>query len=612
MTPRASIRRQTLIIGFASVILVLVAGLFGAFEFLELKANDAAFNLRGTVAPTPAVVIVAVDDESFTQTGLRWPWPRSYLAQIIDGLASGKPKAIVLDIALYEPAQGDETLAAAIKRAGNVILANSITIVSDPLYRLEQMNQPVPPLTESAASLGLSNIPRDADGFVRALLAYQVHSDHVYYHWALHAAARYLGESLPANPTQDSVLLGSRNIPLYDQSLLINYRGPARTFKNVSAYQVVNGDVSPEFFKDKLVLIGVTSESLHDTYPTPFKGDNVPMPGVEVVANAIETVLTGDFLSRWGRAQTLGITLLAGLFGLALNFMRRAGLALIILFGAMLAYLIAWQAEFALNRIAMPLIAPETALFIAFVAPSVERAVAEEAEKRRVRGIFERFVAPQMVGQIIERGIAASRGQRAELTILFSDIRGFTTLAEKLPPDQVVRILNEYLEVMTDVIFRHRGTIDKFEGDAIVAFWGAPSPDRHHAQNAIRAALEMRVALNRLRKKWIGDAGATTFEIGIGLNTGEVFVGLIGSSKRINYTIIGDNANLAARLQDLTKEFLWPILISESTWQKIKDEFDTEFIEERLVKGKTVPVKIFKILGKKGAPEEERVRPLFA
>src|SRR5574341_1272199 len=168
MTSRASIRRQTFIIGFASVILVLAAGLFGAFEFLELKANDAAFNLRGTVAPTPAVVIVAVDDESFTQTGLRWPWPRSYLAQIIDGLASGKPKAIVLDIALYAPAQGEETLAAAIKRAGNVILANSITIVSDPLYRLEQMNQPVPPLTESAASLGLSNIPRDADGFVRA------------------------------------------------------------------------------------------------------------------------------------------------------------------------------------------------------------------------------------------------------------------------------------------------------------------------------------------------------------------------------------------------------------------------------------------------------------
>ncbi len=612
MAPHVSIRRQTLIIGFASLVLVLVAGLLGAFEFLELKANDAAFNLRGIVAPTPSIVIVAIDDESFTQTGLQWPWPRAYLAQIVDRLATGKPKVIVMDIALYEKAQGDEILAAAIKGAGNVILVNSITIVSDPLYRLEQLNQPVPPLAESAASLGLANTPRDADGFVRATLAYQVHSGQVYYHWAVHAAALYFNQALSARPSQNNVALGSRNVPLYGQLFLINYRGPARTFKNVPAYQVVNGNVSPEFFKDKIVLIGATSESLHDTYPTPFKGDDLPMPGVEVVANAIETVLTGDFLSRWEPAPAFATTLLAGLLGLALNFTRRAGPALIILLGAMLAYALAWQAEFALNRIEMPLIAPETALLLAFVAPSVERAVAEEAEKRRVRGIFERFVAPQMVEQIIERGIAASRGKRTELTILFSDIRGFTTLSEKLTPDQVVRILNEYLEVMTDVIFRHRGTIDKFEGDAIVAFWGAPTPDRHHAQNATRAALEMRVALDRLRKKWADNADSKTFEIGIGINTGEVFVGLVGSSKRVNYTIIGDNANLAARLQDLTKEFLWPILISESTWEKIRGEFDTEFIEERLVKGKTVPVKIFKVLGKKGAPDEERVRPLFA
>jgi adenylate cyclase len=256
-------------------------------------------------------------------------------------------------------------------------------------------------------------------------------------------------------------------------------------------------------------------------------------------------------------------------------------------------------------------VAPEAALLFAFSAPAIQRAAAEEAEKRRVRGIFQRFISPQMARQVIEQGIEASRGKRTELTILFSDIRGFTTLSEKMTPDQVVNVLNEYLEAMTEIIFRHNGTVDKFEGDAIIAFWGAPTADARHAQNAVAAALDMRGELARLREKW-GSVDPKSFEIGIGLNTGDVFVGLIGSVKRVNYTIIGDNANLAARLQDLTKEFKWPVLISQATYEKIKDEFDAEFAESRLVKGKTVPVGIYRVLGKKGAPENERVRALYS
>ncbi|MGH2525020.1 MAG: adenylate/guanylate cyclase domain-containing protein, partial [Anaerolineales bacterium] len=235
-----------------------------------------------------------------------------------------------------------------------------------------------------------------------------------------------------------------------------------------------------------------------------------------------------------------------------------------------------------------------------------------ELEKRRVRGIFEMFISPEMVGQLIEQGIDAMRGQRAELTILFSDIRGFTTMSEKMTPEELVNLLNEYLGAMTDVIHRNGGTVDKYEGDLVMAFFGAPLPFADHAQRAARTAIEMRQELDRLRAKWAAEGKPANLEMGIGLNSGEVFVGLVGSGRRVNYTVMGDAVNLASRLQDLTKDLKWPLLISEYTHSKIQDEFDTEFAESRLVKGKTVPVDIYKVLGQKGAPEAERVRPLYA
>lgn len=602
---------RTLIVGVIAVILVLLAQLFGVFESLDLSASDAAFRLRGVIAPSPNIVIVAIDDETFTQTGLHWPWSRDYFAKLIDSLAQGKPKVVVVDVEFYEKFQGDEDFAAALKRAGNVILANDISAVNDPGFHLEQLNQPITLLAQNAAGIGLSNFVRDADGFSRSILAYQMHDGEPYFHWVVLAAVRFVGAAPPMKPNRTSLQIADRQIPLNDQSLLINFRGPARTFSNIPAYQVVNGDVKPDFFTNKIVLVGATSESLHDTYSTPFRASSQPMPGVEVGANAIDTILSGNFISRLGTSSALGLALILGVIGLGLGMVRPALLALIALIVVAIAYLIGWGFEFIVNSIVLPVVAPELGLLLAFSAPAIQRAATEEAEKRRVRGIFQRFISPQMAREVIEQGIEASRGKRIELTILFSDIRGFTTLSEKMTPDQVVSILNEYLEAMTEIIFRHNGTVDKFEGDAIIAFWGAPTRDARHAQNALAAALEMRQELSHLRAKW-GSVDPKSFEIGIGLNTGDVFVGLIGSAKRVNYTVIGDNVNLAARLQDLTKEFSWPVLVSEATYGKVKNEYDLEFAESRLVKGKTVPVRIYRVLGKKGTPENERIHALYS
>ncbi len=606
-----SLRRQTAAIGLVTLLILIFFQLISGFEFLELKAVDAAFNLRGALPPAAQIVVVAVDDESFDQTDLHWPWSRAYFARIVDKLAAGGVRLIVLDVVFYEPFDGDAALAASIQRAGNVILANNITVVADPKFRLEQLQLPVDTLVKTGAPIGLSNFPLDRDEYARHILAYQTLNNQLHYHWAILAAARALNQSLPSQPSPSALELGNRAVPLRDQALLIDYRGPARTFRNVPAYQVVNGDVPPEFFKDKIVLIGSTTETLHDTYATPFGGSARRMPGVEIGANAIETILGGNYIKTLETPLVLAWMFIAGISGLLLNAIRRPSIALLGLVSLMVGYAALWIVAFLVDKTEMPVISMETALFFTFIVPTVERAVAEESAKRRVRGIFAQFIAPEMVEQLVEQGIEASRGQRAGLTILFSDIRGFTTLSERLAPDILVSMLNDYLAAMTDVIFKYGGTVDKFEGDAIIAFWGAPQADPRQAHHALNAALAMRQELARLKANWNSDA-ARGFEIGIGLNTGEAFVGLIGSARRVNYTVIGDNVNLAARVQDLTKEYQWPLLITEATYQKIKDEFDAEFLEARLVKGKTVPVRIYRVLGKQGAPEVERVRALYA
>jgi len=463
------------------------------------------------------------------------------------------------------------------------------------------------------------------DGAVHSVLAWDTASDQLYYSWPIVAASLYTGAGLSADPGRSSFTLGDQTVPLDGRTVRVNYTGPEGTIPTFSALQVVNGDLPLATFQDKIVFIGATTQSLHDINATPFVPQNPPgVPGVEIMASALDTVLSGDYLHlRSGvcagavcpipvRGPMLISIVVSGLLALALTVIRRTNLAIAALVGLLIAGVIVWLAAFILLRTEIPLVAPLSTLFIAFVTPTLERAVSEELEKRRVRGIFEMFISPEMVGQLIEQGIDAMRGRRAELTILFSDIRGFTTMSEKMTPEQLVDVLNEYLGAMTDVIHKHGGTVDKYEGDLVMAFFGAPVPYADHAQRAVRASIEMRVELDRLRQKWEGEGKPFKLEMGIGLNTAEVFVGLVGSGRRVNYTVMGDGVNLASRLQDLTKDLQWPLLIGEATYEKVQQEFDLEFGEARLVKGKTVPVNIYKVLGEKGAPVEQRVRPLYA
>ncbi|HLB48467.1 MAG TPA: adenylate/guanylate cyclase domain-containing protein [Anaerolineales bacterium] len=630
---------RSTILAFLTVFFVTFITLLGAapglpsFELFELKAIDGAFNLRGPLQPTGAynekgkyettIVIVAIDDESIRETQQQWPWPRAYMAKLVSAIAAGKPKSITTDIFWSEPGTdpgGDAGLAKAIADAGNVILANDINFVTGKEYTYSELRNPLPELKAAALHIGLANLGRDSDGYTRTLPLFLIHEadQQAYFSWSAYTVFEYLDVQPPDTIRPSALQIGSITVPLHSGYINVNYLGnPGVVFDQAPAYQVVNGEVyeqrGQDFFEGKIVLVGATTESLHDTYPVPFRGNIQPMPGVEINAHVIDTILSQRFINRWSIMAGALVTLIVGLIAYAISGIPLPFLSLALVIGTGILYIILWAVSFVQLRTEIYIVAPLVSLTLGYAVPSVERTISEQLEKRRVRGIFERFVSPEMVERMIDRGVEATRGQRTELTVLFSDIRGFTTMSEQMAPEEIVDMLNEYLGVMTDVIYKHGGTIDKYEGDLIMAFFNAPIPQPDHARRAVEAAIDMRLTLDKLKAKWAKEGDRPThFDMGIGLNTGDVFVGLIGSEKRINYTCIGDSVNIASRVQDLTKDVKWPLLITEFTYAKVKDHFDCQFAEAHMVKGKTKPVQLYRVLGRKGAPDSERIRPLFA
>jgi adenylate cyclase len=571
-------------------------------ERIELAARDLMMQMRGPQPTSGKVVIVAIDDQSFNWTGYRWPWPRAYMAQIIDKLNEAGARVVGVDVFLFEPdsdPQGDAALAASLKQAQGAVTV--MQIFRDPAQpALITHKLPLPVYRESVDSFGITAVIRDDDAIVRSLQAFDSDGIDTYYNWGFETAALFGGSGAPDQPTPYGLLLHGRPIPLQPYTgstgrLLINFRGPARTFPTYPAFQVVLGDIPPEVFRDKIVLIGATTQTLQDLYPTPFSASQ-QTPGVEIVANAIDTMLAGDYLRIAPPWVGLLLIIVFAILSWWIVRIGRPGLILGVLLASMLVYGIICYLSFTGADLYLPLAGPETMLFLGVVLPTLEQAVAQEREKRRVRGLFTRFISPEMVDQLLATRDVNSLNKRADLTILFSDIRGFTTLSEKLPPEEVVALLNPYLEAMTSVIHKHGGTVDKYEGDAIIAFYGEPVPYHDHALRAARTAVEMRRVLAELKDRWDAEGRLPErFDIGIGINSGQVFVGLLGSVQRINYTVIGDNVNLASRLQDLTKTYQWPIIVSEATYEQVKDEFEAEFADSVVVKGKTEPVRIYKL-----------------
>jgi adenylate cyclase len=471
-----------------------------------------------------------------------------------------------------------------------------------PLIKAYSVESPLPALAAAASGVGFFNIFPDQDGSIRSLPLVVKYRDQLYSPFALEIAKLYLKEKnlsvQVADFGIDEIRLGQHPIHSDEQGrLMINYRGHAKTFPHYSFSDLVNQRLSPLLFNDKIVLIGATAIGTFDLRVTPF--GNV-FPGLEIHANIIDNILRQDFLTRpnWTAIlNILAIILIGLILSLALGRIRATwGLALV--FSLFLAYFFINRYFFLQLNQWLGIVYPSLNIILLYLGITALNYMTEEREKRRIRGAFQYYVAPSVVNEMLKNPEQLRLGgEKKELTILFSDIRDFTTISEKMEPEVLVRFLNKYLTRMANIIFRHEGLVDKYMGDAIMAIFGAPLPQEDHTLRACLAALDMTQELYQMQKE--AETLATLkLAAGIGINTGYMVIGNMGSESRFDYTVLGDNVNLGSRLEGLNKEYGTHIIISEITYEKTKDQLLCRELDLVRVKGKDKPVKIYELLNR--------------
>ncbi len=608
---RWSPRATCLILGAGAALAVWVLAALGATERLELKGLDLLFQIRGPRPAASPVVIVAIDYESLQALGKELPWPREVHARLIERLKGAR--VVALDVVFERPGdpQQDRRLVAAARGAGNVVWAASFSTAREARFILQRLVPPLPLLLGASPHFGYVNVLLDPDNTVRRAAPVKVDRNDVTRSFALKIVEQYTGESPLAMTSEGmQLLLRGRRVSLdADNAFLINYVGPPQSFPYLSYQRVLKGEVPAEAFRDKIVLIGLTSSTAvgtQDHFYTPFywrvQGANELMPGVEVHANIIDTFLGARPLGRASSLIRVVVLLAMGLaIGLLMGSLRPVWGALGSV-GAGLAYIAIPVALFNARQVWLDLATPLLLVPVAVGATALYRFTGEE----RMRGVASRtlgrYVSREVAQEILDRGEdIALGGTRRRISVLFTDIRGFTTLSERLRPEEVVALLNRFFTSLSVPILRQKGTLDKYIGDAVMAFWGAPLLREDDAARAVRAGLEMLREAEALSRELEGLYGAR-LEIGIGISTGDAVVGHIGSPERMGYTAIGDTVNIASRLQDLTKEHGAPLLISHSTYDEVKHDFQTERVGFVPVKGRTEPIGVYRVLREKPAP----------
>ena len=569
---------------------VLILWWFGAFQSLENKSMDYRFKIRGPVKGSEDVVIVAFDEESFKALG-RWPWPRQLHGKVVERLTRAGAKAIVFDMLLPEPdnehPDSDKYFADAVKKSKRVVIGS--------FFRNDSDGNPVDfvlpiELFRKSSIVGFVNISPELDGICRKIPLFKGYKGELVSSLSLEGISIYLNQ--PADE-----ILKNRKIPIDEYNeMLINFVGGYESFPYYSFYKVLRGEIPSEKFRNKIVILGGTAMGLFDYKSIPFAPT---FPGVEIHANTISNILLGNYLRPWPAFITfLLIIIFALLPGLVLN--RFSPLyAGVITLAALLGYFFIAYFLFVSRFVYIEFVAPASVFALSYVGVLFYRFMTEEKEKRKMKKTFGQLVNPRVLEKMLnDPSYQKVGGHKELLTVLFSDIRGFTTITESLPSEELVPHLNEYLAKMVEVVFRHDGTLDKFIGDAVMAIFGAPVPQNDHPKRAVLCAIDMMSELAILQEKWKAE-GKPVFDIGIGVNTGEMTVGFMGSQEKKEYTVIGDNVNLGSRLEGLNKQYKTHIIISDSTYQQVKDIIEAKSLGAEKVKGKTKAVDIYEVIGRK-------------
>lgn len=637
---RRVVRRVSAALVFALVAGVCGAGLHiaewlaiypsGPLHALESSAQDAVLRTRSPgdygssvgKDPRQLITLVAMDERSLAELGIFSRWPRSYYAQLLDQLLAAPPRVVVFDVGFFESSPDDAQLATAFRRAATQRPATSIAVAAagggvgargpSGELRFTEGLSPIPALAE-IADVGTTNVVPDDRGVVRTMPLVTELGSVERPTLGLIGVAKYLRRPsyVDDRPDASTFLLAGRQIPVdATSSVRINFFGPPSrpeapptTFNTVSFVDVLRGRVDPQSWRDGIVFVGLLGAAgFADDYWTPVSQQGLKMSGVEVHANVAATLISTQFL----RAAPIGVEIAVIL---VLAFIVSAAAAALAISRAVIAtaavfvaYIVGALTILDVFGLQVSIAYPVASGLVAFLGVVAFRVAIEQRHARALQTALASVIPPGVAHEIgRDPDRVRMGGERRTLTVLFTDLRGFTTFSEVVEPEVLGSVISRYLDAMTSVVFRHGGTLDKFIGDAVMAMWNAPLDDPEHAQRACSAALEMQATLEQLNDEWQAQ-GLPRQYMRIGINTGPASVGNMGSPRRFAYTALGDAVNLAARLEPLNNEYGTRICISQATLDAAggRKAFVARYLDLVAVKGKRAAVPVYELLGRSG------------
>ncbi len=638
----------SLLVSATGAILICIVIAANAVSTIDRPVLDFLF--RHASHPERAdtsVVIATIDQKSlafFDSQHVGWPWPREFYSIVLDYFRAGGVKAVAFDMDFsqrdmdrlnVDARESDSIFAESIGKCGNVVLTTVLvegdsngTGSGTPLDRFYMSGKfdkmriplfnscivPVEDFARNARMLGVSNYRPDVDGMTRRIpLLFG-------YRGALLPQLAFATFAVGREMSRDSLASFAATIPVDNTGhFLINWYGrggPDGVFKYysisaliVSAAQLVEGrqpEVSPSAFRDKYVIVGGSAIGLMDFKSTPFTILE-PYPGMEIHATILSNLLRMDYMREAPPWVSYSISI-CFVFLISILFFRigKVFTMTAVVLAVATAYMILIWFSFYSLRLLLPVGAPELAIVLGFTFSGAVSFVTEGRRRRELRRVLNRYLSPRVVDEIlVDPDDFELGGREMDATVFFSDIRNFTGLSEKMSPKELVSNLNEYFTIASEIILEHDAMLDKYIGDAIMAIFGAPLQSDKHAVNACLAAIQAQDILGKHYS--VNDHGnRTAFETRIGLNSGKMVIGNIGSLKRLDYTAIGDSVNLASRLEGVNKEFGTQIIISESTYELARDEVEARELDFLRVKGKQLPIRIYELLGRKDEISPEK------
>lgn len=645
-------KRKKLILGIlisiiVSALCILMIGA-GVFEPYELKTFDRMMRYLSKKSGSPDIVVVEIEQnslDSLKKVHITWPWPRQIYGPIINFLSRSGAKAIFFDILITEPSsygkEDDEMLAEALKKAGNVympfflskevgrageqeeLFIKRFSLKADKNKKglIEEFNSVVLPISEVVESVrGMGNIQinPDQDGIYRRIPLLFIYNGGLFPHMCISYLSNNTGGKILLK--NNSIWIGDKRIPLENGLFRLNYYGGPRYYNRYSAAEVIQAYtdfekgltpiLNPELFRDKYVFVGLTAPGLYDLKPTPASSI---YPGVEIHATLLDNILRSDYLTRIGKFPLVLLVIVVSILASLMVLVTTSLLRNMVYFAGFITLLlivgiISFKGNLLLDQVGILF-----SFTISFAMSALFSYSIEGRQKRQIKKIFSHYMSESLVNEVLKDSENIKLGgEKRVLTVFFSDLQGFTSLSEKRTPEEVVKFLNIYHTAMTDKILSRGGVIDKYQGDGIMAFWGAPVRKDDDEMQACLAALENQESLLELREQ-LDKVGFPPLYSRIGINTGEMIVGNMGSEKRFDYTVIGDNVNLASRLEEANKLYSTKIIVSESTYIGTKGHFEFRDLDIIRVKGKEGHVRIYELMGRKGglSNKEIKIRDLF-